>query len=302
MTNYREILRLDSIGLNKTEIAASCGCSRNTVASTLKRAVECGLSWPLPMDMSDQQLAGILYPSAAGKPEYRMPDYEYVYREMQRKGVTLNLLWLEYVEKCRLSGDVPYQSTQFNKYYGEYVAKHSATMHLNHKPGEIMQVDWAGDTAEVIDNITGEILDVYVFVAVLPYSGYGYVEGFFSMNQECWTAAHVNAFRYFGGVTRILQCDNLKTGVEKHSRNEVTLNKSYQELKVILLLQNYPRHLPGTAQAKSKIWTLPPRSITTPPSSLVGCVLLRTRPWWRAPWASSPPSSWQRCATGSSCR
>jgi hypothetical protein len=60
------------------------------------------------MDMSDQQLAGILYPSAAGKPEYRMPDYEYVYREMQRKGVTLNLLWLEYVEKCRLSGDVPY--------------------------------------------------------------------------------------------------------------------------------------------------------------------------------------------------
>ena len=71
---------------------------------------------------------------------------------------------------------------------------------------------------------------MYVFVAVLPYSGFGYVEGFFSMNQECWTAAHVNAFRYFGGVTRILQCDNLRTGVEKHGRCEVTLNKSYQEL------------------------------------------------------------------------
>ena len=80
MTNYREILRLDSIGLNRTEIAASCGCSRNTVAGALKRAAECGLSWPLPADMSDQQLAGILYPSVAGKPEYRMPDYEYVYR------------------------------------------------------------------------------------------------------------------------------------------------------------------------------------------------------------------------------
>ena len=80
MTNYREILRLDSIGLNRTEIASTCGCSRNTVAGTLKRAAECGLSWPLPADMSDQQLAGILYPSVAGKPEYRMPDYEYVYR------------------------------------------------------------------------------------------------------------------------------------------------------------------------------------------------------------------------------
>ena len=69
MTNYREILRLDSIGLNRTEIAVSCGCSRNTVAAALKRAAECGLHWPLPADMSDQQLAGILYPSVAGKPE-----------------------------------------------------------------------------------------------------------------------------------------------------------------------------------------------------------------------------------------
>ncbi len=50
------------------------------------------------------------------------------------------------------------------------------------------------------------------------------------MNQECWTAAHVNAYRYFGGVTRMIQCDNLKTGVEKHGKDEVVLNKSYQEL------------------------------------------------------------------------
>ena len=53
---------------------------------------------------------------------------------------------------------------------------------------------------------------------------------FFSMDQECWTAAHVNAFKYFGGVTRILQCDNLKTGVITHGRSEVTLNKAYNDL------------------------------------------------------------------------
>lgn len=230
MTNYREILRQYSLGLNKSQIAAACGYSRNTVAHAISLAEENGLSYPLPEGMSDKQLAEILYPASAAKPEYKMPDYEYVAREMQKSGVTLNLLWLEYCEQCSNNGETPYQLTQFKKYYRDYTLKNSATMHLNHKPGEIMQVDWSGDTASVIDTDTGEMIPVYVFVATLPYSGYSYVEGFFSMDQECWTTAHVNAYRYFGGVARIIQYDNLKTGVDKHGRNEVKLNKAYSEL------------------------------------------------------------------------
>ncbi len=230
MTNYREILRLHSLGLNKTEIAGSLSCSRNTVAGVLRRADECGLKYPPPDNMSDKQLSETLFPSTASKPVYKMPDYAYVHKELQKDGVTLNLLWLEYCEACRANGELPYQSTQFNKYYNDYVVKNSATMHLNHKPGEILQVDWAGDTATVIDTDTGEAIPAYVFVATLPYSGYSYVEAFFSMNQECWTTAHVNAYKYFGGVAKIIQCDNLKTGVDKHGRNEITLNAAYREL------------------------------------------------------------------------
>lgn len=158
-----------------------------------------------------------------------MPDYASVHKELQRSGVTLNLLWLEYCDQCRAAGEIPYQSTQFNKYYADYLAKSNATMHLNHKLGEVMQVDWAGDIASVIDTDTGEIIPAYVFVATLPYSGYSYVEAFFSMNQESWTTAHVNAYKYFGGVTRTIQCDNLKTGVQKHGKDEVVLNKSYEK-------------------------------------------------------------------------
>ena len=176
MTNYREILRLQSLGLNKTEIAASLGCARNTVAAALLRASSCGLQWPLPDEMSDKDLAEKLFPSPPGKPVYKMPDYAYVYREMQKSGVTLNLLWLEYCDQCKAAGETPYQSTQFNKYYSDYLNKTNATMHLNHKPGEILQVDWAGDTASVIDTDTGEVIPAYVFVATLPYSGYSYVE------------------------------------------------------------------------------------------------------------------------------
>lgn len=230
MTNYREILRLKSLGMNKQETAASIGCSRNTVTQVLRRAEALKLSYPLPDNVTDAMLAEMLYPSAENKPVFKMPDYEYVAKEMMRDGVTLNLLWLEYCEQCLAAGETPYQSTQFNKYYNDYLAKTNATMHLKHKPGEIMQVDWAGDTAAVIDTDTGEIIPAYVFVATLPYSGYSYVEAFFSENQECWTTAHVNAYRYFGGVTKIIQCDNLKTGVIRHGHDNVELNKSYQEL------------------------------------------------------------------------
>ena len=93
-----------------------------------------------------------------------------------------------------------------------------------------MEVDWAGQYAHIINTDTGEPIDVSVFVAALSYSGYAYVEGLLSQNQECWTTAHVNAYNFFGGVTRILTPDNLKTGVTKHSRSEVTINKTYLEL------------------------------------------------------------------------
>ena len=85
MTNYREILRLHSLGLNKTEIAASLHCARNTVAVTLQRAGNCGLQWPLPDEMSDKQLADLLFPSAPGKPVYKMPDYWFKFRNKEPK-------------------------------------------------------------------------------------------------------------------------------------------------------------------------------------------------------------------------
>ncbi|HZK28396.1 MAG TPA: IS21 family transposase [Thermoclostridium sp.] len=230
MTNYREILRLSSLGITKMDIAASCGCSRNTVTNVLQRAAACRISWPLPDDITNKELSEKLFPPGETKPTYKMPDYEYIHREMAKSGVTLSLLWVEYCDQCREAGEVPYKSTQFNKYYSDFAKSTKATMHINRKPGEIMEVDWAGQYAHIINTDTGELIDVSVFVAALSYSGYAYVEGFMSQNQESWTTAHVNAYSFWGGVTRILTPDNLKTGVTKHSRSEVTINKTYLEL------------------------------------------------------------------------
>jgi transposase len=230
MTNYKEILRLHSLGINNSQIAAALSCSRTTVIAVQQRAGKSGLTQQKASRMSNKEIFRALFPNESSKPVYRMPDYDYIHREMAKSGVTLQLLWFEYSDSCTESGYIPYQLTQFKKYYRDYLQKTKATMHIARRPGETMEVDWAGQTAFITDTDTGELIPAYVFVASLPYSGYSYVEAFLSQNQEAWITAHVNAYRFFGGATRILVPDNLKTGVEKVTKSETILNRSYQEM------------------------------------------------------------------------
>ena len=231
MINYREILRLRSQGFSHRSIAASCNCGKGTVQRTLEHAKEQGLTWPLPPDMTDGQLRSLF--SAAKERElggYKEPDLEKVHREMAKSGVTLSLLWNEYCAGCRQSNEIPYMYTAFCNLYRSYNQRAKVTMHIDRRPGEQMEVDWSGQTMALRDNIIGEIIPVYVFVAVLSYSGYAYVEGFLTRNQESWISAHVNAYRHFNGSTRILVPDNLKTGVSRTSAHEPVINRSYQEM------------------------------------------------------------------------
>ena len=230
MTDYRAILRLDSLKLQHKQIAESLGVSRTTVIRVLRRAQEVGLYWSKAQDMGDRAVSEALFPTTDGKLHYKLPDYEAVHTAMAQPGVTLQLLWIEYCDRCHDADELPYQLTQFKKYYRQFVQRTKATMHIQRKPGEHMEVDWAGQTAELTDPDTGEAVKVYLFVAALPYSGYAYAEAFPDQTTSSWIAAHVNAYKHFGGVTRILVPDNLKTGVDKHTKDEVVLNKTYQEL------------------------------------------------------------------------
>lgn len=108
MVNHKEILRLKSLGLTHREITDATGCGRNTVTRTLARAREQKLSWPQAQSMSQQEVSQRLFPIEQKDPVYKMPDYEWVHREMQKSGVTLSLLWVEYCEQCRQSGELPY--------------------------------------------------------------------------------------------------------------------------------------------------------------------------------------------------
>ncbi|MDP3113153.1 MAG: IS21 family transposase, partial [Candidatus Cloacimonadaceae bacterium] len=230
MTQYRDILRLHKQGISGRGIAASLSCSRNTVSEVLQAAKALGIEWPLPDAVSDQELEEKLFPAEETESRRKMPDYDHIHKELGKSGVTLSLLWYEYSEGCRLSQTIPYQYTQFCKYYNDYTLKTKATMRMHHKPGEKQEVDWAGQHAVIQNNITGEPIRAYVFVAALPYSGYSYVETFLNMNMESWIQAHINCFEYFGGAAKILVPDNLNTGVDRVSWLSSVINRTYNEM------------------------------------------------------------------------
>ena len=230
MIDYREISRLKNLKFSNVAIANSLCCSRNTVSEVLKLAESHSLEWPIPETLTNKDIEQLFYPGRGTNEGRRLPDYEYIYNELAKPGVTLSLLWAEYCAKCEAEHTIPYQHTQFNEKYHAYAASKKATLRIKRKPGETMEVDWIGDTLKVYDSANCCEISAYIFVAVLPCSLYGYAEAFPDMKSNHWIEAHVHAYSFFGGVTRILVPDNLKTGVIKNTRTELILNRSYHEM------------------------------------------------------------------------
>ncbi|KAF5045177.1 IS21 family transposase ISPpu7 [anaerobic digester metagenome] len=231
MTKYREILRLLNLGINQTDIANSCGCARKTVRDVVNRAKAHDIIWPLTSETTDADLAKLLFPDkSVPKSDRKYLDYDYIDKEMMRNGVTLKLLWNEYCEQCRQNSDIPLMYTQFCYHYQKFSEKKRATMHIPRKPGEQIEVDWAGDPAYIIDTDTGEMIPCHIFVGVLNYSLYAYVEAFLAMDMECWITAHNHMYQHFGGSTRMLIPDNLKTGVDHSDWFTPKINKTYNEM------------------------------------------------------------------------
>jgi len=228
MRRVREILRLKyELGLTERGISRSLGIARSTVADHLGRARMAGLDWPLPAGMDDEALERLLFPppppSFVQRPQ---PDLPLIHRELRRKGVTLQLLWQEY----KAGHPDGYQYTRFCDLYRKWSGKLDLPMRFDHKAGEKMFVDYAGQTVPVVDRLTGEIREAEIFVAVLGASNYSFAEATWTQSLPDWIGSHVRAFEYFGGVTEIVTPDNPKVGVTRPCRYEPDINPTYQDL------------------------------------------------------------------------
>ena len=231
MSKEHQILHHLSEGNSQRMIAGTLSVSRNTVASVLAAAKRSGKTFPELLQMDEQTLFQTLFPEKAAEPVLVMPDFEKIHKELLRHGVTLRLLWEEYVDACHEAKQPPYMYSQFCKRYADYVDQNRLTMHIQHKPGDKLMVDWAGTKLSVYDRYSEEVQTCYLFVAVLPFSMYCYAEAFSTMKQEDWINAHIHLYTFLGGSTRLLVSDNLKTGIVQNKKHEdPVFNRSYAEL------------------------------------------------------------------------
>lgn len=229
MRKVKEILRLYwEEGLSRRQIARSCSISRSAVSEYIARAQKAGLRHPLPEELDDATIEAKLFPKEepTGKAIRPMPAMEEIHRELQKKGVTLQLLWLEYKDKYPEG----YQYSQFCELYRKWKSTLGLTLRQEHRAGEKMFVDFAGQTIPVTNPTTGEVTQSEIFVAVLGASNYTYSEALESQALPCWIRGHVNGYEYFGGVASVTVPDNLKSGVTKTCRYEPDINTTYYEM------------------------------------------------------------------------
>jgi transposase len=226
MRKVKELLRLvfdKQLSINKA--AKSCNIARSTAQEYIQRYKTSGLSYSQTLEMDQSELDVLFFktpPSQSHKK--RHPDWSLIHKELSRKGVTLKLLWMEYLQNN--PEDLSY--VQFTRNYRHWAHKMKLSLRLEHKAGEKAYVDFCGQTMELINSWTGEVSPVQVFVASLGLSSYIFAFALPSQDSENWILAHNRMLKCFGGCPEIIVPDNLKSAVNKACRYEPEINPAFQ--------------------------------------------------------------------------
>ena len=235
--DYKDIIiKHYALSMSGSEIARQAGFSKSGVNDFLRAFKKCeNLSYPLPAGITNYGIALKVYgavPGSGGRNEnIELPDYEDAAKLMAtRKNMTLMFLWNRYKKKCEEEGVRFYQYSQYCELYNKWCEENYETAHFDAIIAQKMEVDFAGQTFSMTDPLTGEIMAIVVFVAILPYSQYIYAEGMLSTKEPQWIEVNNHALDYFGGVPALVVCDNCKQAViVNQDWIEPELNKDYAD-------------------------------------------------------------------------
>lgn len=228
MSKLRQVLKLHCQGHSKLNISTVTGLSRNTVKKYLNVFTGLHTTWDEVSGLSDKDLDEFFCKEPEMVPDERLGPLHVYFtsheKHLKRRGVTLLNLFLEY-HQLHPEG---FRQTSFYHHYKLWSARAQPSMHMVHKAGDKMFVDFTGEKLEVVDRQSGEIKKMEVFVAILGGSQYTYVEAVESQRVEDFISCCENALHFFGGVPNAIVPDNLKSAVTKTNRYEPKLNENFE--------------------------------------------------------------------------
>ena len=135
MKQIIEVLRLKyEAKLSHEKIARACQLSKGAVSKYVSPAKAKGVTWPLAEDVDEVALEALLFPAKEKPERFVRPDCFQIHQELKRKGVTLQLLWAEYVTR---HGERAYRYTQFCHHYRKWRDRQKRSMRQQHRAGEM---------------------------------------------------------------------------------------------------------------------------------------------------------------------
>lgn len=230
MSKLRQVIKLHYQGISKVEISRTTGLSRNTIKKYLRILLTIHSTGEEIGLLSDKQLDALFCPEPVIDPPQRIVEINSFFEShdklLRRRGMTLSRLYADY------RGKYPdgFKTTQFYSRYRLWKQRVSPSMHMEHKAGDKVFVDFAGETLQYVDQETGEIRDAQVFLAVLGASQLTYIEAVESQKAEDFIWCCENSLHYYGGTPAAFVPDNLKSAVIKSNHFEPALNENFQAL------------------------------------------------------------------------
>lgn len=227
MSKVRQIIKLYAQNMGKKKIGERLGISKNTVKLYTDRFLQLKRTWTELSALTDFELNNLFHPPREVMATQRLQDlhafFPVLQKQLRRSGMTVSMQFEEY-KKLHPDG---YSLTSFFYYYNQWCKKVNPSMHIEHKVGDKMYVDFAGETLPYVDAATGEIKEAQVFVAILGWSQYAYIEALPSQRVEDFICGCENALHYFKGVPLAIVPDNLKSAVIKSSKYEPVINENF---------------------------------------------------------------------------
>ncbi len=228
MSKLRQVLKLHCQGQNKLQISITTGLSRNTVKKYIRAFTGLKTTWEDINQLSDKELDEQFCVEPELIVDGRVaPLHDFLNaqeKRLRQRGVTLLRLW----EVYQVQFPEGFKITAFYRHYNLWKKRAHPSMHMVHKAGDKVFVDYTGEKLPVLDPESGEIRLMEVFVAILGASQLTFVEAVETQRVEDFIASSENALHYFGGAPNAIVPDNLKSAVTKSNRYEPKLNENFE--------------------------------------------------------------------------